>query len=66
MSSCAISDWLMVRKQGGVTQVKYQSLGASRTGGYHAHDHQVVKFFHLVIVLLSVKQLGKCASDTVT
>ena len=30
-----------------------------------AHDHQVVNFFHLVVVLSSVKQLRKCASDTI-
>ena len=30
-----------------------------------AHGHQVVNFFHLVMVLASVKQLRKCASGTV-
>ena len=33
--------------------------------GLHAHGHKVVNFFHLVVVLASVKQLGKHASDTV-
>ena len=32
--------------------------------GLHAHDYQVVNFFHLV-GLASVKELRKCASDTV-
>ena len=31
----------------------------------HAHDHQVVTFFPLVGVLVSVKQLRKCTSDIV-
>ena len=31
----------------------------------HAHDHQVVNFFHLVVVFASVKQLRKCPSDTI-
>ena len=30
-----------------------------------ASDHQVVNFFHLMVVLASVKQLRKCASDTI-
>ena len=31
----------------------------------HAQDHPVVNFLHLVVVLASVKQLRKCASDIV-
>ena len=33
--------------------------------GLGACDHQVVNFFHLVVVLASVKQLRKCPSDTI-
>ena len=33
--------------------------------GVSALVHQVVNVFHLVLVLASVKQLRKCASDTV-
>ena len=33
--------------------------------GLGAHDHQVVNFFQLVVVLASVKQLRKCASDSI-
>ena len=41
----------------------YQSLGASRSG-LHAHDHQVVNFFHLVVILASEKP-RKYACDTI-
>ena len=30
-----------------------------------AHGHQVVNFFHWVGVLASIKQLRKCASDSI-
>ena len=33
--------------------------------GVSALVHQVVNVFHLVLVLASVKQLRKCASDTI-
>ena len=41
----------------------YPSLGSSS----YVHRHRVVvNIFHLVVVLASVKQLRKCASDTLT
>lgn len=42
----------------------YQSLGARRSG-LPAHDHQVVNFFH-VVVLLASEKYRKYAWDTVT
>ena len=41
-------------------------LSLQAAWGLGAHGHQVVNIFHLVEVLASVKQLRKCASDTVT
>ena len=41
------------------------SLRLQEAWGLCAHGHQVVNVFHLVGVLASVKQLRKCASDTV-
>ena len=59
------SDWWIVREQGDVTGVNSTNPQAPVGLGLCAHDRQVLNFFHLVDVLASVKQLRKCAPDTV-
>ena len=40
-------------------------LRLQKVWGLCAHGHQIVNFFHLMRVLTSVKQLRKCASDSI-
>ena len=54
----------MVRLQGGVAGVNI-ILGCQEVWGLCAQDHQVVNFFHLVVVFAPEKQPRKRASDTV-
>ena len=56
---------MMVRLQGGVTGVNSINPEAPVSLGLSAHDHQLVNFSLLVVVLATVKQCGKCASDTI-
>ena len=62
-SACVqFSDWLMVRKQNGVTGVNI--INPQVPVCLEVHNHQIVNFFQLMMVLVSVKQPSKCASDT--
>ena len=40
-------------------------LRLQKVWGLCAHGHQIINFFHLMRVLTSVKQLRKCASDSI-
>ena len=57
------SDWSMVRQPCSFTGVSI--IYPLAPVGLGAHSHDVVTIFHLVGVLVSVKQLRNCESDTV-
>ena len=58
--------WCTVPGWSGNRRLKSHILRHWKLWGLHVRAHQVVNFFHLVGVLASIKQLGECASDTVT
>ena len=61
ISSCTIL-WLVGIE---ITGLTLSILRRQQVWRLRALDHQVANFFHLVVVLASVKQLRKYASDTV-